>query len=127
MVVPIRICVLVGRLSLALQAIKGRCPKCKQASIFKGFLTVHDRCPNCGLNFADNETADGPAFLVITFMGFVATGFAVWIELVYQPSYWIHALLWLPMILIISPILLRLTKSLMISYQYEHLIKKDQP
>ncbi len=124
MVVPIHLRLLVGRLSLNQTALLGQCPQCNEASIFSGLLSVHDNCPNCKLDLSQNETADGPTFLVITLLGFLVTGLAVWVELAYQPAYWIHAVIWFPTILILSPLLLRVTKSMMISYQHE-LMKHD--
>ena len=124
MVVPIHIRLLVGRLSLIHHALHGHCPQCKQASVFNGLLSVHDNCPECQLDLTKNETADGPTFIVITFLGFVITGLAVWVEFSYKPDYWIHAAIWIPVILISSPILLRLTKSFMITTHYE-IMKHD--
>jgi uncharacterized protein (DUF983 family) len=38
----------------------------------------------------------------------------------YQPPYWLHALLWLPLILIVTLAPLRLLKGLLIALQYHH-------
>jgi uncharacterized protein (DUF983 family) len=39
---------------------------------------------------------------------------------VYQPPFWLHALLWLPLILITTLLPLRSIKALMIALQYRH-------
>jgi len=41
-------------------------------------------------------------------------------EVVYQPPYWVHAVLWLPLILIVTLAPLRLIKGLLIALQYHH-------
>ena len=41
-------------------------------------------------------------------------------EVVYQPPYWLHAVLWLPLILIVTLAPLRPIKGLMIALQYHH-------
>ncbi len=41
-------------------------------------------------------------------------------EVVYQPPYWLHALLWLPLILIVTLAPLRPIKGLLIALQYHH-------
>jgi len=41
-------------------------------------------------------------------------------EVLYQPPYWLHALLWLPLILIVTLAPLRLLKGLLIALQYHH-------
>lgn len=112
-------------MSLIAKYIKARCPHCEDGAIFSGLLSVHDNCPVCGLSFTENETADGPIFLVITLMGFVVCGLAVWVELAYKPSYWLHAALWTPFILITCPLLLRMSKATMIHYHYK-LTQKGQ-
>jgi uncharacterized protein (DUF983 family) len=39
---------------------------------------------------------------------------------VYQPPYWLHAALWLPLILIVTLAPLRLIKGLLIALQFHH-------
>ena len=29
----------------------GRCPRCRTGAVFAGWLTMHERCPSCGLRF----------------------------------------------------------------------------
>jgi uncharacterized protein (DUF983 family) len=41
-------------------------------------------------------------------------------EVIYQPPYWLHAALWLPLILIVTLVPLRLIKGLLIALQYHH-------
>ncbi len=41
-------------------------------------------------------------------------------EAVYQPPYWVHAVLWLPLILFVTLAPLRPIKGLMIALQYHH-------
>jgi uncharacterized protein (DUF983 family) len=41
-------------------------------------------------------------------------------EVVFQPPYWLHAVLWLPLILIVTLAPLRPIKGLMIALQYHH-------
>ena len=41
-------------------------------------------------------------------------------EVVYQPPYWVHAALWLPLVLLVTLGPLRPIKGLMIALQYHH-------
>ena len=54
------------------------------------------KCRSCGLDFSFADTGDGPAIFVMMFAGFFIVGLAAWVEIVYQPPYWIHALIFLP-------------------------------
>ena len=41
-------------------------------------------------------------------------------EVVYQPPFWVHAVLWLPLILAVTILPLRPMKGLMIALQFHH-------
>ena len=45
---------------------------------------------------------------------------ALMTEVLFQPPYWLHALLWLPLILMVTLAPLRLLKGLLIALQYHH-------
>jgi len=47
-------------------------------------------------------------------------------EVVYQPPYWVHAALWLPLILIVTLVPLRPLKGLLIALQYHHKAAEGQ-
>ncbi|MGO8617702.1 DUF983 domain-containing protein, partial [Rhizobium ruizarguesonis] len=44
--------------------IRGRCPRCGQGNMFKGFLTLQPKCEVCGLDYSFAAPAYGPAFFV---------------------------------------------------------------
>ena len=52
--------------------------------------------------------------------GFIVVGAALIVEALYHPPYWVHAVLWLPLILIVTLGPLRPMKGLMIALQYHH-------
>ena len=98
----------------------GRCPRCGKGRLFQGFLTLRPRCESCGLDFSFVDSADGPAFFVMFFSGFVVAGSALAVEILYAPPYWVHALLWGPLILITAVLPLRPVKGLLIALQYHN-------
>jgi uncharacterized protein (DUF983 family) len=57
---------------------------------------------------------------IILFAGFVVVFAALLVEVLYQPPFWLHALLWGPLILLITLGPLRPIKGLMIALQYHH-------
>jgi uncharacterized protein (DUF983 family) len=81
-------------------------------------LKVAPKCEVCGLDLSFADTGDGPAIFVTTVAGFLIVGLAWYIEVVYQPSYWIHALIFLPLSVIVCIGLLRPSKGLLIALQY---------
>ena len=88
--------------------------------MFEGFLKVAPRCAQCGQDFAAADAADGPAFFVMSFAGFVVVLAALVVEVAYQPPYWLHALLWVPLILALTLLPLRPVKGLLIALQFHH-------
>lgn len=96
------------------------CPRCGRGKLFSGFLTLRPRCPNCGLDYGFADSGDGPAVFIILLGGFIVVGAALVTEVVYHPPYWVHAMLWLPLILIVTFGPLRSMKGLMIALQFHH-------
>ena len=97
-----------------------RCPRCGKGKLFRGFLEVRPSCTVCGLDYSFVDAGDGPAVFVILIAGFVVVGAALIVEMRYHPPYWVHAVLWGPLILLVTLLPLRLLKSLLIALQYHH-------
>jgi uncharacterized protein (DUF983 family) len=97
-----------------------RCPRCGNGRLFNGFLTLAPRCERCGLDYAFADAGDGPAVFVILIAGFIVVGAALMVEMAYEPPYWVHALLWGPLILITTLWPLRAIKGLLIALQFHH-------
>jgi uncharacterized protein (DUF983 family) len=104
----------------AQRGLAGRCPRCGEGALFSGFLKVAPRCDKCGQDFTSADSADGPAFFVMSISGFIVVIAALVVEVVYQPPYWVHALLWVPLILVLTIAPLRPVKGLLIALQYHH-------
>jgi uncharacterized protein (DUF983 family) len=101
-------------------ALLGRCPRCGEGRLFDGYLRIAPRCSACGLDYATFDTGDGPAVFVILIVGAIVAGSALVVEVRYSPPYWVHAVLWIPLILILSFAMLRFMKSLLLVLQYKH-------
>lgn len=102
----------------ALRGIAGRCPRCGKGRIFSGFLTVAPACEACGLDYGFADSADGPAVFVIFLAGFVVAGAALVTEFTWAPPFWLHALLWAPLTVLLCVAPLRPLKGLMIALQF---------
>ena len=108
-----------GPLPIA-RGLRGRCPRCGEGHLFQGFLSLRSRCEHCGLDFNFADAGDGPAVFVILIGGFVVVFAAMVVEFAYQPPYWVHAALWIPLILLLTLGPLRPIKGLLIALQYHH-------
>ncbi|MCZ6886231.1 MAG: DUF983 domain-containing protein [Alphaproteobacteria bacterium] len=106
--------------SLFFAGLLCRCPRCGQGALFQGYIRVRETCSVCGENLAALEQGDGPAVFVITIMGFLVVGLALLVEIRYAPPLWVHALLWLPLILGGALGLLRPLKAIMVGIHYRY-------
>jgi uncharacterized protein (DUF983 family) len=104
----------------ALAGLACKCPRCGKGKLFDGFLTLRSRCDACGLDYDFADAGDGPAVFIILFAGFVVVGAALVTEVIYQPPYWVHAALWLPLIALLTLGPLRPMKGLLIALQFHH-------
>jgi uncharacterized protein (DUF983 family) len=101
-------------------AVFGQCPRCGQGALFAGYLDVARSCRNCALDYSNFDPGDGPAVFVILIVGFLVAGGALIVEVAFQPPYWVHAAIWLPVIFILAFGFLRLIKSTLLVLQYKH-------
>jgi uncharacterized protein (DUF983 family) len=98
----------------------GRCPACHKGKLYDGYLTLAPRCEICGLDYDFADSGDGPAVFVILITGFILVGAALLVEVFYQPPYWLHALVWGALALILPLLLLRSFKGVLIALQFRH-------
>lgn len=97
----------------------GKCPRCGQGKLFNGWITLREACDVCELDYGFADSGDGPAVFITFFAGFIAVGAALWVEITYQPSYWVHAAVALPIILVTCLLPLRPLKGWLIARQYQ--------
>lgn len=106
--------------------LRGRCPRCGEGALFDGLLSVKPACGVCGLDNSFADAGDGPAVFVIMIIGFIVVGLALWLEVNYSPALWVHLILWIPLATILTLVLLRIAKGLMIALQYRHKAQEGQ-
>ena len=94
-----------------------RCPHCGRGPLFAGFLKVVETCEVCGFDFRRLNTGDGPAVFVMQIAGGISVFSALGVELAYRPPMWVHLVLWLPLVAVLSLGLMRPAKGLMIGLQ----------
>lgn len=98
--------------------LKGRCPRCGQGHLFRGFIEIAPSCDVCGLNFSFADTGDGPAVAVSLLGGFVVLGLAMWTDIAWDPPLWLIALIFFPLTLVICLGMLRPFKGMLVAQQY---------
>ncbi len=51
------------------RAMRGHCPRCGSAKLFKSYLKQVEACPACGEAWSEVRADDGPAWLTILIVG----------------------------------------------------------
>lgn len=100
--------------------LRGRCPRCGQGTIFKGFLDIAPRCTSCGLDNSFVDAGDGPAVFVILIVGFIVVGIALIVSLNTTLPYWLMLTIFVPLTLALCLGLLRPLKGLLVALQFKH-------
>lgn len=101
-----------------LAGFRSRCPRCGEGKLFAGYLTVAPRCDHCGLDLAEIDTGDGPAFFVVLVVGAIVAPLALALETLKQPPYWVHAVIWGPLTLGLIFALLPAFKGVLVAAHY---------
>lgn len=97
-----------------------RCPRCGEGKLFRALLKITDECAVCALDLSAEDSADGPAFFVMSFVGALVIALMLWVEITFHPPRWFHLVVWTPVIIGLSVLLLHPAKALMIALQYRH-------
>jgi uncharacterized protein (DUF983 family) len=99
--------------------LSGSCPRCGRGKLFDGYLTVAPRCNSCGLSYAFADGGDGAAWFVMLFVCVVGVGSILGVEVAYSPPFWVHALMAVPLLIILPMLLLRPVKGVLLCQQWK--------
>lgn len=99
--------------------IAGKCPRCGQGPLFDGYLNVAKGCSRCGLSYEFADGGDGAAWFVMLFVCVAGVGSILGVEVAYTPPFWVHALIALPLLVLLPLALLRPAKGVLINQQWK--------
>lgn len=105
-------------------AAKGLCPKCGAPGLFSGIIRFSTHCPSCDLDYRQFNVGDGPAAFLILIVGAIVMLGAVIVELKFEPPFWLHILLWLPLTAVMVVGLLRIAKGMLLTLEYRNKAKE---
>lgn len=88
--------------------------------MFAGIISFAPRCNVCGLDFGAFNVGDGAASFLVLIVGGIVTGLAMWLELSRSPPWYVHALLWGPLALVLTLGFMRIAKGLLIALEFRH-------
>ncbi len=95
-----------------------RCPSCGKGAMFKSYLKVADECPNCGEELHHHRADDAPPYFTMFIVGHIVVGGVLSLEQAYAPPSWVHVVIWLPLLIIMSLALLPPIKGAFVGLQW---------
>ena len=106
----------------------GRCPKCGRGRLFRRYLKVVERCSVCGEQYGHYRADDAPAYFTIFAVGHIVVPLVLVLERYgHQPPLWFHALLWLPLSVLLALLLLPRIKGAVIALLWVHRVAAPKP
>ena len=97
---------------------KGLCPRCGKGHMFKSWLKIADHCDVCGLDYRFAAPDDGPAFFSLCIVAFPLAFFVVWLQVAFDPPWWVHLFTSVPVMLLGCLFPLRPIKGWLVASQY---------
>jgi uncharacterized protein (DUF983 family) len=111
-----------------LRGWQGKCPRCGTGTLFARFLKMRSHCPACNLGLEPYRADDAPAYFTIFIVGHIVVPLVVLLERYGdQPPLWFHALLWLPLSVVLALYLLPHIKGTVIALLWAHRIPAPKP
>jgi uncharacterized protein (DUF983 family) len=95
-----------------------RCPNCDRGPLFGKYLKVNPHCPDCGEALHHHRADDAPAYFTILIVGHFIVGGALSLERGLSPPTWVHLVIWLPLTLIATLLLLPRVKGSLVGLQW---------
>ena len=107
-------------------ALRGLCPRCGGPGLFSGMLRFSDRCARCGLDYGSFNVGDGAAAFLILIVGAVVSLLAILVELRWEPPLVVHLILWLPLTLVLTVVLMRFAKGLLLALEFRNAAREGR-
>lgn len=113
-----------GQPGLVPAALFGLCPRCGARSLFEGLARFAPRCRACDLDLAQFNVGDGPAAFLTMVIGALVVGLALWVQLAFDPPFWVHVVLWVPLTAAAVVWGLRAGKAALLAAEYQRNAKE---
>jgi len=107
-----------GQPGIASAALFGCCPACGEKTLFEGMLKFAPTCRLCALDYGHFNVGDGPAAFLTLIVGGLITVMAIVVDQAFNPPFWVHMLLWIPITAIAVIWALRVGKAALLAIEY---------
>jgi uncharacterized protein (DUF983 family) len=105
-------------LEAMLRGAAEHCPSCGKGALYGRFLKVVDRCAVCGEELHLHRADDAPPYFTMLITGHIVVAGVLMVEMAFAPPLWVHAVLWLPLLILLSLVLLPRIKGALVGLQW---------
>jgi len=91
--------------------------------MFVRYLKVEPHCSDCGLALSSFRSDDAPPYFTIMLVGHVVVPAMLMLEQMFHPPEWVHVVLWLPLTLAMTLLLLPRIKGALIGWHWAAAVK----
>ncbi len=99
-----------------LRGLKGQCPRCGAAALFRKWLKPVDACPHCRQNWSVQQADDFPAYIGILVVGHLLAPVVITMIGTFGMSAWATLAIILPVAVAVLLIMLQPTKGAVIGF-----------
>jgi len=94
--------------------------------LFHGVAAFEPKCRACGLDISSFNVGDGPAAFLTLGVGALITACALAFEVIVEPAWWVHVLLWLPLATLAVLGSLRVAKAALLALEYRNAAREGR-
>ena len=96
-----------------------RCPRCKNGNVFSGLIKLKDYCSSCNIKLNSDKIGDGASWITTSFVCFVLIPILFFFEINIGISVKIYVFVVFPSLVLLSIILLRISRYLLLKKYYD--------
>ena len=96
-----------------------RCPRCKNGNVFSGLIKLKDYCSSCNIKLNSDKIGDGASWITTSFVCFILIPILFYFEINIGISVKIYVLVVFPFLVLLSIILLRISRYLLLKKYYD--------
>ena len=86
--------------------------------MMQSYLRVRHACPVCGEELHHHRADDAPPYFTIFIIGHILVPLALIVERVWEPEMYLHMLLWMPLAIIMTLLMLPAVKGAVLGLQW---------
>jgi uncharacterized protein (DUF983 family) len=109
-----------GWVPALVRGLRGKCPRCGEAALFRKWLKPVERCPHCKQDWSVQQADDFPAYIGIFVVGHLLAPVVIAMIGTFGMSAWLTLAIILPVAIVMLLVTLQPTKGGVIGFLWWH-------